>query len=72
LEEDKGMDNMTQQEYMNMYKHPLTDESMDAIMTLSQVAEDQKKKKRDKKKKKEVEARKKMRCRPRSHAILAL
>jgi hypothetical protein len=51
LEEEKELDNMTLNQYLNLYKCPLTDESMEAIKTLSEVVVDKKKKKKDKKKK---------------------
>jgi hypothetical protein len=47
------MDNMILQQYLNLYKQPLSENSVDAIMTLSEVAQDLKKKKKDRKKKKE-------------------
>jgi hypothetical protein len=52
LEEEQGMDNMTLQQYLNLYKQPLFEDSMDAIMTLSKVSQSLKKKKKEKKKKK--------------------
>jgi hypothetical protein len=51
LEEEQGMDNMTLQKYLNLYKQPLFEDSMDAIMTLSKVSQSLKKKKKEKKKK---------------------
>lgn len=39
LEEDQEVDNMILQQYMDMYKKPLTDESTEAIMKLTEVAE---------------------------------
>jgi hypothetical protein len=54
LMEDKDLDNTTLQQYLDLYKHPLTDFSIEAITKLSEVAAEKKKKKReDKKKKKE-------------------
>jgi hypothetical protein len=44
---------MTLQQYLNLYNQPLSDDSLDAIVTLSEVAQDLKKKK-DKKKKDEA------------------
>jgi hypothetical protein len=51
LEEDKELDSMTLQQYLNMYKRPLSEEAMEAITQLSEVAAKKKKKKKDKKKK---------------------
>jgi hypothetical protein len=50
LEEEQSMDNMILQQYLNLYKQPLSENSVDAIMTLSEVAQDLKKKDRKKKK----------------------
>jgi hypothetical protein len=50
LEEDKELDSMTLQQYLNMYKRPLSEEAMEAITQLSEVAAKKKKKKKDKKK----------------------
>jgi hypothetical protein len=52
LEEDKELDSTTLQQYLNMYKSPLSEEAMEAITQLSEVAAKKKKKKKDKKKKK--------------------
>jgi hypothetical protein len=49
LEEDKEMNSMTLQQYLNMYKSPLSEEAMEAITQLFEVAA---KKKKGKKKKK--------------------
>jgi hypothetical protein len=48
LEEDETLDNLTLQQYLDMYKQPLTDQSMEAILQLTDVAV-QKEKKRKKK-----------------------
>jgi hypothetical protein len=56
LEEEQGMDNMTLQQYLNLYKQPLFEDSMDAIMTLSKVSQSLKKKKKEKKKKRTGDA----------------
>jgi hypothetical protein len=56
LEEEKEMDNMTLQQYIDMYKQPLNEDALDAIQALTKVADDvnsKKKKKKDKKNKKE-------------------
>jgi hypothetical protein len=49
------MDNMTLQQYLNLYNQPLSDDSLDAIVTLSEVAQDLKKKKDKKEKMKLVD-----------------
>jgi hypothetical protein len=49
VEEDKEMDSMTLQQYLDMYKQPLLNESMEAIVKLIEMTEE-KKKKMDKKK----------------------
>jgi hypothetical protein len=54
LEEGKELDNMALQQYLNMYKNPLSEETMEAIIKLTQVTEEKKKSKKDGKKKKEV------------------
>jgi hypothetical protein len=54
LEEGKELDNMTLQQYLNMYKNPLSEETMEAIIKLTQVTEEKKKSKKEGKKKKEV------------------
>jgi hypothetical protein len=51
MEEDQEMDNMTLQQYLNMYKQPLTEEYVEAIRKLADIAEKKKKKKKNKKKK---------------------
>jgi spore cortex formation protein SpoVR/YcgB (stage V sporulation) len=43
------MDTMTLQQYLDMYKQPLTEKSMDAISKLTEVAVDKTKKKKKKK-----------------------
>jgi hypothetical protein len=52
LEEEDELDEMTLQQYLNMYKNPLNEEAMEAITKLSEVAVEKKIKKKDKKKKK--------------------
>jgi 4-aminobutyrate aminotransferase-like enzyme len=47
---------MTFQEYLHMYKEPLTQESMEAIVQLPEVAQEKKKKKTDKKGKGKMKA----------------
>jgi ABC-type transport system involved in cytochrome bd biosynthesis fused ATPase/permease subunit len=57
--QEKTLDNMTLQQYLDMYKEPLSKEAMGAIVKLTKVAEDKKKMKKDKKdkaKKKKGEA----------------
>jgi hypothetical protein len=49
LEEGKELDNMTLQQYLNMYKNPLSEETMEVIIKLTQVTEE-----KEGKKKKEV------------------
>jgi hypothetical protein len=54
IQEDKVLDSMTLQQYMGMYKNLLTESSMQAILKLTEVAEDkQKKKAKGKKEKKQ-------------------
>jgi hypothetical protein len=52
------LDSMTLQQYMDMYKNLLTESSMQAILKLTEVAEDKQKKKakgkKEKKQKKEL------------------
>jgi hypothetical protein len=52
LDEEQDMDNLTLQKYLNLYKQPMSDASLDAITTLSEAVQELKKKKKDKKKKK--------------------
>jgi hypothetical protein len=54
LDEEQDMDNLTLQKYLNLYKQPMSDASLDAITTLSEAAQELKKKKKDKKKKKKA------------------
>jgi hypothetical protein len=54
LEEGKERDNMTLQHYLNMYKNPLSEEAIEAIVKLTQVTEVKKKTMKVGKKKKEV------------------
>jgi hypothetical protein len=49
LEDDQEMDNLTLQQYIDLYKHPLTDQSIEVIVELTDVVEDNKKKKKKKK-----------------------
>jgi hypothetical protein len=49
LEEEKELDSMALQQYLNMYKIPLSEEAMEAITQFSEVAAESKKKKNDKK-----------------------
>jgi hypothetical protein len=50
LEEDQEMDTMTLQQYLDMYKQPLSAKTMDAINNLTEVAVDKAKKKKKKQK----------------------
>jgi hypothetical protein len=52
LKEDTELDNMTLKQYMDMYKQPLIEETIEAIEKLTKVAVDMKTKKDKKKKKK--------------------
>jgi hypothetical protein len=52
LKEDKDLDSMTLKQYLDMYKQPLNEESMEAIEKLTEVVVDKKSKKDKKKKKK--------------------
>jgi hypothetical protein len=50
IHDEEDLDNIILQQYLDMYKHPLNDESIEAISKLAAVAnEDKKKKKKDKK-----------------------
>jgi hypothetical protein len=51
-EEDQELEDLTLQQYIDMYKHPLSEESMATVMKLTEVAQGKQKKKKDKKKKK--------------------
>jgi hypothetical protein len=53
LSDDETLDNMIVQQYVNMYKDPLTDTSMEAILKLTEVATKKKKKNKVKKDKEE-------------------
>jgi hypothetical protein len=55
LSDDETLDNMIVQQYVNMYKDPLTDTSMEAILKLNEVGTKKKKKNKVKKDKKEEE-----------------
>jgi hypothetical protein len=46
IKEDESLDKMTLQNYLDLYKQPLTDSSTQAIMKLTKVAVDKVKKKR--------------------------
>jgi hypothetical protein len=57
----EASDNMTLQQYLDMYKQPLTDQAMEAILKLTEVVESKKKKKKllkEKMSKKEVKEKK--------------
>jgi hypothetical protein len=58
IKEDETLDNRTLQQYMDMYKKPLTEQTMDTIIKLTKVT-DEKKKKKQKKEKKEKKIKKK-------------
>jgi hypothetical protein len=53
IQEKGSLEEMTLQQYLDMYKQPLSDQSMEAILQLTEVAVDKKKKKKKKKKAKE-------------------
>jgi hypothetical protein len=50
IDEEKELDNMTLQSYIDMYKCPLSEDSMEAIKKLTEVASEKKKKKKSKQK----------------------
>jgi hypothetical protein len=54
LNEEKEMEDMTLQQYLDMYKQPLNEESLKAIEKLTEIDGGLKKKKKDKKKEKRV------------------
>jgi hypothetical protein len=57
IQEEDTLDDMTLQEYLHMYKKPLTKDSMEAIIQLTEVAQEKKKKKsKDKKDKGKIKA----------------
>jgi hypothetical protein len=45
IKENDSLDNLTLQQYVDMYKQPLIDQSMEVILKLSEVAVDKEKKK---------------------------
>jgi hypothetical protein len=51
LKDEKELDNMTLQNYLNMYKQPLSEESIAAMQKLTEVALEKKPKKKGKEKK---------------------
>lgn len=46
LEEKQELDNMTLQKYLDLYKQPISEDSMEAIKKLAEVADINKKKKK--------------------------
>jgi hypothetical protein len=52
IKESETLDDMTLKHYMEMYKNPVTKDSMTAIINLTEVAQEKKAKKKDKKSKK--------------------
>ncbi|GJM90736.1 hypothetical protein PR202_ga07044 [Eleusine coracana subsp. coracana] len=54
LEDDQELDDLTIQEYLNIYNKPLTDEVVQAIKTFTDVANEKKKKKDKRMKKRET------------------
>jgi hypothetical protein len=52
IQEEENLDDMTLKDYMNMYKKPLSKDSMGAILKLTEVAQEKKKKKNKIKKEK--------------------
>jgi hypothetical protein len=51
LQNEDSLEDQTLQQYLDMYKKPLPDSSMQAILNLSEVASESKKKRRKVKKK---------------------
>jgi sugar diacid utilization regulator len=51
LQSDDSLEDTTLQDYLDMYKKPLSDDSMQAILQLTEVAVEKKKKKKTKDKK---------------------
>jgi hypothetical protein len=60
VQEGQDLDDVTLQQYVDMYKQPLSDQSMEVIFQLTEVAKDKKMKKKGKSKKKKIEDPKKM------------
>jgi hypothetical protein len=56
--ENEDLDDMTLQQYVDMYKQPLLEQAMDAIVKLTEVADEKKKKKKIGKGKKDKKAKK--------------
>jgi predicted RecB family endonuclease len=50
LKDEQQLDAMTIQQYLDVYKRQLSEQSMEAIRKLSEIAEEKKKKKKEKKK----------------------
>jgi hypothetical protein len=53
VDEEEDFDNMTLQQYVEMYKQPLSQESMEAIEKLTEVVTNKQKKKKGVKEKEE-------------------
>jgi hypothetical protein len=76
--EDQELNNITLQQYLDIHKKPMAEESLDAIMKLSEVAEERKKKKKVSKRKisedsaKKTEGKKEKNGKKGSAAALAL
>jgi hypothetical protein len=51
VEEDQDLNDLTLQQYLDMYKKTLTEESMEAVLKLTEVAKEKKNKKKDSKRK---------------------
>jgi hypothetical protein len=51
MKEDEALDDMTRNQYLEMYKKPITKDSMAAIISLTEVIQDKKKDKNKKKQK---------------------
>jgi hypothetical protein len=51
LQEDESLDNMTLNQYLEMYRKPLNEDSMQAIIKLTEVAKEKQKKNKTKKEK---------------------
>jgi hypothetical protein len=54
--EDEGLDDLTLQQYLDLYKQPLSENSMKSILSLTEVAVDKGKKKKKKKKQAKTKA----------------
>jgi hypothetical protein len=64
LQDNQNLEGMTLQKYLDMYKKPLSDDSMEAIKKLAEIAEEDKKKKKKAKKDKLKEVKKSKKASP--------